>query len=59
VETKRILGSFVNFADITPRIVAMGFPSSGSEGIYRNPIGEVQKYDSSFGGRPLSVILPV
>mmetsp|Transcript_9551 Transcript_9551/g.14375 ORF Transcript_9551/g.14375 Transcript_9551/m.14375 type:complete len:379 (+) Transcript_9551:94-1230(+) len=29
---------------ITPRIIAMGFPSSGVEGMYRNPLPEVQKF---------------
>eukprot|EP01029_Cantina_marsupialis_P028178 TRINITY_DN775823_c0_g1_i1.p1 TRINITY_DN775823_c0_g1~~TRINITY_DN775823_c0_g1_i1.p1 ORF type:complete len:359 (-),score=105.56 TRINITY_DN775823_c0_g1_i1:337-1389(-) len=29
---------------ITPRIIAMGFPSSGLEGKYRNPLPEVQKF---------------
>jgi hypothetical protein len=29
---------------ITPRIIAMGFPSSGMEGIYRNPLPEVQRF---------------
>lgn len=29
---------------ITDRIIAMGFPSSGTEGIYRNPIDEVIKF---------------
>jgi hypothetical protein len=29
---------------ITPRIIAMGFPSSGVEGIYRNPLPEVQRF---------------
>eukprot|EP01012_Entosiphon_sulcatum_P067499 TRINITY_DN9723_c0_g1_i1.p1 TRINITY_DN9723_c0_g1~~TRINITY_DN9723_c0_g1_i1.p1 ORF type:complete len:605 (+),score=97.54 TRINITY_DN9723_c0_g1_i1:2083-3897(+) len=29
---------------ITPRVIAMGFPSEGSEGIYRNPMEEVQRF---------------
>eukprot|EP01060_Flectonema_neradi_P037821 TRINITY_DN7732_c0_g2_i2.p1 TRINITY_DN7732_c0_g2~~TRINITY_DN7732_c0_g2_i2.p1 ORF type:complete len:1740 (+),score=347.92 TRINITY_DN7732_c0_g2_i2:40-5259(+) len=29
---------------ITPRIIAMGFPSSGAEGYYRNPVDEVEKF---------------
>ena len=29
---------------ITPRIVAMGFPSSGRESYFRNPIGEVERF---------------
>ena len=29
---------------ITPRIIAMGFPSKSIEGIYRNPLDEVQKF---------------
>lgn len=29
---------------ITPKIIAMGFPSSGREGLYRNPLPEVQKF---------------
>lgn len=29
---------------ITPKIIAMGFPSSGREGLYRNPLPEVQRF---------------
>ena len=29
---------------ITTRIIAMGFPSSSIEGLYRNPLEEVQKF---------------
>ena len=29
---------------ITPRIIAMGFPSTGGEGLYRNPLPEVQRF---------------
>ena len=29
---------------ITPRIIAMGFPSSGREASYRNPMPEVQRF---------------
>eukprot|EP01064_Diplonema_japonicum_P038905 TRINITY_DN9612_c0_g2_i1.p1 TRINITY_DN9612_c0_g2~~TRINITY_DN9612_c0_g2_i1.p1 ORF type:complete len:1237 (+),score=229.61 TRINITY_DN9612_c0_g2_i1:134-3844(+) len=29
---------------ITPRLVAMGFPSSGTEGYYRNQIDDVEKF---------------
>ena len=29
---------------ITPRILAMGFPSAGAEAMYRNPIQEVQRF---------------
>lgn len=31
---------------ITPRVVAMGFPSSGNEAMFRNPISEVQRWIS-------------
>ena len=33
---------------ITPRVIAMGFPSSGIEGAYRNPIEEVQRFFGKF-----------
>ncbi|KAJ9453029.1 Phosphatidylinositol 3 [Diplonema papillatum] len=29
---------------ITPRMIAMGFPSSGTEGLYRNPVDEVERF---------------
>ena len=29
---------------ITPRIIAMGFPSVGREGLFRNPMPEVQRF---------------
>lgn len=29
---------------ITPRIIAMGFPSSGGERLYRNPLPQVQRF---------------
>jgi hypothetical protein len=29
---------------ITPNVIAMGFPSSGREGLYRNPLPEVQRF---------------
>jgi phosphatidylinositol-3,4,5-trisphosphate 3-phosphatase/dual-specificity protein phosphatase PTEN len=29
---------------ITPRIIAMGFPSTGIEAVYRNPMPEVQRF---------------
>jgi len=33
---------------ITPRIIAMGFPSEGSEASYRNPMEEVQKFFNQY-----------
>eukprot|EP01012_Entosiphon_sulcatum_P068717 TRINITY_DN9906_c0_g1_i2.p1 TRINITY_DN9906_c0_g1~~TRINITY_DN9906_c0_g1_i2.p1 ORF type:complete len:794 (-),score=145.10 TRINITY_DN9906_c0_g1_i2:106-2433(-) len=35
---------------ITPRIIAMGFPSEGSEGIFRNPMDEVQAFFVKYHG---------
>eukprot|EP01063_Lacrimia_lanifica_P011104 TRINITY_DN1788_c0_g1_i2.p2 TRINITY_DN1788_c0_g1~~TRINITY_DN1788_c0_g1_i2.p2 ORF type:complete len:338 (+),score=72.25 TRINITY_DN1788_c0_g1_i2:95-1015(+) len=32
---------------ITPRIIAMGFPSYGTEGYYRNPVDEVERFFES------------
>lgn len=32
------------FADITPRIIAMAFPSEGAEQLYRNPMVHVVKF---------------
>eukprot|EP01062_Namystynia_karyoxenos_P073322 TRINITY_DN70124_c0_g1_i1.p1 TRINITY_DN70124_c0_g1~~TRINITY_DN70124_c0_g1_i1.p1 ORF type:complete len:1598 (+),score=505.70 TRINITY_DN70124_c0_g1_i1:362-4795(+) len=29
---------------ITPRMIAMGFPSHGAEGYYRNPVDEVERF---------------
>ena len=31
-------------SDVTPNVVAMGFPSEGMEGMFRNPMIEVQKF---------------
>jgi hypothetical protein len=33
---------------ITDRIIAMGFPSTGSEASYRNPVGEVQRFFNTY-----------
>ena len=33
---------------ITHRVIAMGFPSTGAEGIYRNPLPEVQRFFNEY-----------
>ena len=37
-------GFDLDLSYVTSKIIAMGFPSSGSEGLYRNPLPEVQKF---------------
>jgi len=34
---------YLTAPDITDRIIAMGFPSEGFEGMYRNPMEQVKK----------------
>jgi hypothetical protein len=38
----------LTFLDITPNIIAMGFPSVGKESLYRNPLPEVQRFVKFF-----------
>jgi len=38
------MGFDLDLAYVTPRVVAMGFPSSGMEGLYRNPLPEVVRF---------------
>lgn len=37
-------GFDLDLSYITPRLIAMGFPSLGSEGLYRNPMKEVKSF---------------
>eukprot|EP00238_Polyblepharides_amylifera_P002586 CAMPEP_0196574668 /NCGR_PEP_ID=MMETSP1081-20130531/4334_1 /TAXON_ID=36882 /ORGANISM="Pyramimonas amylifera, Strain CCMP720" /LENGTH=657 /DNA_ID=CAMNT_0041892761 /DNA_START=107 /DNA_END=2080 /DNA_ORIENTATION=+ len=37
-------GFNLDLSYITERIIAMGYPSEGSEGLYRNPMNEVEKF---------------
>jgi phosphatidylinositol-3,4,5-trisphosphate 3-phosphatase/dual-specificity protein phosphatase PTEN len=37
-------GFNLDLAYVTPRIIAMGYPSTGVEAVYRNPMPEVQRF---------------
>mmetsp|Transcript_83686 Transcript_83686/g.236195 ORF Transcript_83686/g.236195 Transcript_83686/m.236195 type:complete len:211 (+) Transcript_83686:275-907(+) len=44
-------GFDLDLTHITPRIIAMGYPSTGSEALYRNPASEVLDYfESAYAG---------
>ncbi|KIY91763.1 hypothetical protein MNEG_16201 [Monoraphidium neglectum] len=45
-------GFDLDLAYIAPRLVAMGLPATGSEGLYRNPLAETARFLTRFhGGR--------
>jgi len=44
----RTSGFDLNLVYVTPRVIAMGFPASGYEATYRNPIEEVQRFFEKF-----------
>lgn len=39
----------------TPRLLTMGFPSSGSEAMYRNPMEEVKQYMARYHGKTVKI----
>ena len=39
----RDAGFDLDLSYITPRVIAMGFPSEGTEGVYRNPMSEAPR----------------
>ncbi len=43
-------GFDLDLSYITPRIIAMGYPSEGLEAKYRNPLPEVQKFFKTYHG---------
>lgn len=45
--------------DITDRVIAMGFPASGNEKYYRNPIDEIVKYRPFAFSHPSPCVAPV
>ena len=46
-----VAGDFdLDLSYITPKIIAMGFPSVGREGLYRNPMPEVQRFFEQYHG---------